>query len=54
MNNEAILIQATAVYLKFTFSKKATKIDKIFTIDLTFTTQRQIDDEDFSNFSWPS
>ena len=36
--------------LKFIFSKKATKIDKIFTIDLTLTTQRQIDGEDFINF----
>ena len=32
------------------FSKKATKIDKIFTVDLTLTTQRQIDGEDFVNF----
>ena len=31
------------VILKFIFSKKATKIDKIFTIDLTLTTWRQID-----------
>ena len=36
--------------LKFIFSKKATKIDKIFTIDLTFTTYRQINSEDFINF----
>ena len=34
-------------YIKFIFSKKATKIDKIFTIDLTFTTYRQINGEDF-------
>ena len=32
------------------FSKKATKIDKILTVDLTFTTQRQIDSEDFVKF----
>ena len=32
------------------FSKKATKIEKIFTIDLTVTTYRQIDGEDFVNF----
>ena len=31
-------------------SKKATKIEKIFTVDLTFTTERQIDGEDFINF----
>ena len=28
----------------------ATKIDKIFTVNLTFTTQCQIDGEDFINF----
>ena len=32
------------------FSKKATKIDEIFTIDLTLTTYCQIDGEDFFNF----
>ena len=32
------------------FSKKATKIDKIFTVDLTLTTKSQIDGEDFVNF----
>ena len=36
--------------VKFIFSKKATKIDEIFTVDLTFTTLRQIDGEDFVNF----
>ena len=36
-----------SMIIKFIFSKKATKIDKIFTIDLTFTTYRQIDGEDF-------
>ena len=30
------------------FSKKATKIDEIFTVDLTVTTHCQIDGEDFS------
>ena len=35
--------------LKFMFSKKATKIDKIFTDDLTLTTQHQINGEDFPN-----
>ena len=45
-NSQHILV----VLLKFTFSEKATKIDKIFTVDLTFTTQRQIDGEDFINF----
>ena len=36
--------------LKFTFSEKATKIDKIFTVDLMVDTYCQIDREDFVNF----
>ena len=32
------------------FSKKAMKIDIIFSIDLMLTTKRQIDGEDFINF----
>ena len=36
--------------LKFVFSKKASKIDDIFTVYLTLTTQCQIDVEDFVNF----
>ena len=32
------------------FSKKATKIDEIFTVDLTLCSKRQIDREDFVNF----
>ena len=35
--------------LKFKFSKKATKIDEIFTVDLTLC-KCQIDGEDFVNF----
>ena len=31
-------------------SKKATKIDKIFTVDLMLCSKRQIDGEDFVNF----
>ena len=31
--------------VKFTFSEKTTKIDKIFTINLTVCSNRQIDDE---------
>ena len=31
-------VQSSDRKIKFIFSKKATKIDKIFTIDLTFTT----------------
>ena len=34
----------------FLFSKKATKIDKIFTFDLTLGSKCQIDGEDFVNF----
>ena len=36
--------------LKFTFSEKATKIDKIFTANLTLCSYRQIDGEDFVHF----
>ena len=36
--------------LKFMFSKKATKIDEIFTVDLTLCSKCQIDCEDFVNF----
>ena len=32
------------------FSKKAKKIEKMFTVDLTVTTYYQIDGEDFVNF----
>ena len=37
-------------FLKFMFSKKATKIDEIFTADLTVTIYCQINGEDFVNF----
>ena len=36
--------------VKFVFSKKVTKIDEIFTVDLTLTAECQIDGEDFVNF----
>ena len=36
--------------LKFIFSKKATKVDKIFTVDLTLCSKCQIDSEDFVKF----
>ena len=32
------------------FSKKATKIDEIITVDLTLCSKRQINGEDFVNF----
>ena len=37
-------------YIKFRFSKKATKIDEIFIAGLTLCSKRQIDGEDFVNF----
>mgnify|MGYP006975644267 CR=1 FL=1 len=36
--------------LKVTFSEKATKIDKIVTVNLTVCSNRQIDGEDFIIF----
>ena len=36
--------------VKFMFSKKATKIDEIFTVDLTLYSKCQIYGEDFVNF----
>ena len=35
--------------VKFIFSKKATKFDKIFIVDLTLCSMCQIDGEDFVN-----
>ena len=36
--------------VKFTFSEKATKVDKIFTINLTVCSKCEIYSEDFVNF----
>ena len=36
--------------VKFTFSEKAPEIDKIFIVNLTVCSNRQIDGEDFVNF----
>ena len=36
--------------VKFMFSKKATRIDEIFTVDLTLCSNCQSDGEDFVNF----
>ena len=41
--------RSTKFQLKFMFSKKATKIDEIFTVDLTLCSKCQIDGEDFIN-----
>ena len=38
------------VVVKFMFSKKATKIEEIFTNDLTVCSKFQIKGEDFVNF----
>ena len=37
-------------FLKFMFSKKATKIDELVTVDLTLFSKCQIDGEDFVGF----
>ena len=37
IHNNVLQIETIIFNLKFMFSKKATKIDKIFTVDLTFT-----------------
>ena len=45
------IVQIQNVFvLKFMFSKKATKIDEIFTVDLTICSKSQIDGEDFIIF----
>ena len=38
------------LFVKLMFSKKATKIEEIFTVDLTLCSKCQIDGEDFVNF----
>ena len=38
--------------VKFAFPKKATKIDEIFTVNLTLCSTCQIDGEDFFNFTF--
>ena len=54
--NVSILVWSISVgppkepLLKFVFSKKAIKIDDIFTVDLTLSSKCQIDGEDFINF----
>ena len=48
--NLASCVWIYLVDVKFMFSKKATKINEIFTVDLTFCSERQIDGEDFVNF----
>ena len=43
-------ISFVSFFFKFMFSKKATKIDEIFTVDLTLCSKCQIDGEDFVDF----
>ena len=40
----------TDLFLKIVFSKKATKIDQIFTVNLTLCSKCQNDGEDLLNF----
>ena len=42
-------VEIHCAIVKFMFSKKATKIDEIFTVDLTLCSKCQIDGEDFVN-----
>ena len=52
-DNELVTIhnvEVNSVSVKFLFSEKATKIDKISTVDLTLCSKCQIDGEDFVNF----
>ena len=44
------ITSAFLVSVKFIFSEKATKIEKIFTVDLIVTTYCHIDGKDFLNF----
>ena len=44
------LTSNNVVGIKFMFSKKATKINEIFTVYLTLCSKCQIDGEDFINF----
>ena len=43
-------MQEKSQYIKFTFSEKATKIDKIFTNNLTVCSNHEIEGEDLVNF----
>ena len=47
---KALLMSTSIVALKFVFSKKATKIDKIFIVDLTVCSKCQTDGEDLVIF----
>ena len=49
MNNQPH-VKGGSLWVKFMSSKKATKIDEIFTVDLMLCSKRQVDGEDFVNF----
>ena len=49
-NNRAAIFIFFSNFCYLLFSNKATKIDKIFTVELTVTTYCQIDSEDFVIF----
>ena len=44
------ILESASQFLKFKFIKKATKINKIFTVHLTLCSKCQMDGEDFINF----
>ena len=50
MRRPKIYLLVLDSHVKFMFSKKATKIDEIFTGDLPLCSKCQIDGEDFVNF----
>ena len=57
MKSKHLLLQDTLISLiaeeegiKFMFSKKTTKIDEIFTVDLTLCSKCQIHGADFVNY----
>ena len=50
LNVSTVLCYLSGDFIKFMFSEKATKIDEIFTIDLTVTTYCQINGEYCVNF----
>ena len=49
-NSRLLKTRVINMHLKFMFSKKASKIDKIFTVNLILCSECQIDGEDFINF----
>ena len=50
LSNHTLLGALKGWFLKFMFSKDATKIGEIFTVDLILCGKRQIDGIDFVNF----